>query len=185
MNDYQRVQSLPGWNDAIQAYSLAFQKAILFCLAHENEYNKDGSVKTEHDPNDSGGTTKYGIDQAAHPDLDIENLTLEQAVKSYHEDEWKRAHGDELPQSLAICHFDGVVNMGAIPSAKMLQEAVGSTPDGSIGPATIRAAIGSPVHAAKAMLDLRETYYRHLRQFPRFGTGWLARVSDLRGYIGV
>lgn len=184
MNDYQRVQALPGWNNAIKPYSDAFKKAILFVLAHENEYNKDCTVKTEHDPNDSGGTTKYGIDKGSHPKLDIENLTLEQAVQSYHADEWRRAHGDELPLILAICHFDGVVNMGEKPSAKQLQSAVGATPDGAVGPMTLKAANAACQHTAStAMLDKRASYYKSLRQFDRYGKGWLARVQDLRNYI--
>lgn len=186
MNDYQRVQSLPGWNEAIAPYSPAFQKAILFCLAHENEYRADGSVKTEHDPNDPGGTTKYGIDKAAHPTLDIENLTLMGAVSSYHADEWFRACGEQLPEALAICHFDGAVNMGVRPSALMLQEAIGEgnvVIDGKVGPATIAAAQSAPSDAWRLMLNEREEYYRHLRQFPRYGKGWLARVNDLRRFL--
>ena len=184
MNDYQRVQSLPEWQDAIKPFSNAFQSAILFVLAHENEYNRDGTVATEHDAQDPGGTTKYGIDKASHPSLDIENLTLKQAVQSYHDNEWQAAHGESLPLPLAICHFDGAVNMGTVPSAKMLQEAVGTAPDGKVGPATLAAAQrGSPIEAAGRMLNLRADYYRHLRQFPRYGKGWTARVEDLRAFI--
>lgn len=186
MNDYQRVQALPGWFDAIKPYSEAFQRALLFVLAHENEYHPDGTVKTEHDPKDSGGTTKWGIDQASHPLLDIENLTLEEAVQSYHNDEWKRAHGDALPEALAICHFDGTVNIGETPSAKMLQAVVGAViVDGKVGPKTLASAsaVDSPLHAALAMLERRKTYYTRLRQFPRYGRGWLNRVEDLRQFI--
>jgi len=185
MNDYQRVQALPGWFDAIKPYSEAFQRALLFVLAHENEYHPDGTVKTEHDPKDSGGTTKWGIDQASHPLLDIENLTLEEAVQSYHNDEWKRAHGDALPEALAICHFDGTVNIGVVPSAKMLQAVVGATVDGKVGSKTLASAsaVGNPLHAALAMLERRKTYYTRLRQFPRYGRGWVNRVEDLRQFI--
>ena len=184
MNDYQRVQALPGWFDAIKPYSEAFQRGLLFVLAHENEYYPDGTVKTEHDPKDAGGTTKWGIDQASHPLLDIENLTLEEAVDSYHGDEWRRARGDDLPEALAICHFDGVANIGMIPSAKMLQAAVGAVVDGKIGAVTLKtASVASPQVAAEVMLNRRKTYYTRLRQFPRYGKGWLNRVEDLRRFI--
>lgn len=76
MTDYERVQALPDWQDAIEPFSPAFQRGILFVLAHENEYNKDGTVRTEHDPSDPGGTTKFGIDQASHPGLNIDGLFL-------------------------------------------------------------------------------------------------------------
>jgi len=183
MNDYERVASLPGWQEAIALYDKSFQRAILFCLAHENEYHADGTVKTEHDPNDPGGETRYGIDKAAHPHLDIDSLTLAQAVDSYFHDEWFHACGEQLPEALAIAHFDGVVNMGAHSSAIQLQRAVGAAADGSIGPATIAAAHAADAGAVNRMLDERALYYRRLRQFPRYGKGWIARVDDLRKYL--
>ena len=116
MNDYQRVQALPGWFDAIKPFSEAFQRGVLFVLAHENVYHPDGTVATEFDPHDHGGTTRYGIDAASHPHLDIENLTLEEAVANYHSHEWQAAHGDALPdvpQVLGLLQTvsnDGVVD---------------------------------------------------------------------------
>lgn len=183
MTDYERVQALPDWQDAIEPFSPAFQRGILFVLAHENEYNKDGTVRTEHDPSDPGGTTKFGIDQASHPGLNIDGLFLCDAVKSYHSDEWFRARGDDLPEKLAIAHFDGVVNMGEEPSAQLLQEALGVPVDGHVGPKTIAAAIAAPETALASILAGREAYYRRLRKFPRYGKGWLARVADLRAYL--
>ncbi len=183
MNDYQKVESLSGWSWAISPYGPSFQKALLFVLAHENEYDKAGNVLTEHDPNDSGHATKYGIDAAAHPDLDIENLTLSGAVDSYHRDEWFRARGEQLPEKLAIAHFDGVVNIGEHHSAQILQSALGLAADGEVGPHTIEAANAASPMALETVLMGREAYYRRLRQFPRFGRGWLARVSDLRAYL--
>ena len=185
MNDYQRVQALPGWFDVIKPFSEAFQRGILFVLAHENVYHPDGTVATEFDPHDHGGTTRYGIDAASHPHLDIENLTLEEAVANYHSHEWQAAHGDALPEPLAICHFDGTVNIGTVPSAKMLQRAAGAETDGIIGAATIGLAQVNPKTEAALMLQYRATYYTHLRQFPRYGKGWLQRVEDLRQFISV
>ena len=42
--------------------------------------NEGGYV---NNPNDPGGETKYGVSKKAYPDIDIENLTLEQAKKIY------------------------------------------------------------------------------------------------------
>lgn len=183
MDDYQKVQSLPGWSDAIAPYSPAFQRGILFVLAHENEYYPDGTVRTEHDPNDPGGTTRYGIDKASHPQLNIETLSLADAVSSYAAYEWIQARGGLLPERLAIAHFDDTVNIGVHYSAEMLQQAVGAAPDGQIGPKTLALAQAAPPEAVEAILSAREAYYKRLRQFPRYGKGWLARVSDLRAYL--
>ena len=52
-----------------------------------------------------GGTTKYGIDQASHPGVDVANLTQDQAVAIYHQ-EWLAHNLDALPDKLAIAAFD-------------------------------------------------------------------------------
>lgn len=183
MNDYDRVRALPGWQNAVAAYSGVFQQGLVFVLAHENEYNRDGTVKTEHDPNDPGGTTKYGIDAASHPGLSIEDMTLIKAVDSYHQDEWFRARGELLPDKLAIAHFDSVVNLGEHHASEMLQAAVGAQVDGSVGPKTLEAARNAPETALESLLASREAYYRRLRLFPRYGRGWIQRVQDLREYL--
>ena len=44
---------------------------------------REGGSKLTRDPVDPGGTTKYGISQRAHKDVDIENLTHQKAVDIY------------------------------------------------------------------------------------------------------
>ena len=58
-----------------------FDKIIGFTLEHEVVKNSRGEVIAEHDPADPGGTTKFGIDKASHPRVDVENLTEEDAKK--------------------------------------------------------------------------------------------------------
>lgn len=183
MTDLERVASQPGWHEAIGPYSEAFQKAILFTLAHEIEWGHDGRVLTEHDPRDKGGTTRFGLDQASHPLVEIESLTLHAAVQLYHQGEWQAAHGEELPEKLAIAHFDGTVNQGTHTSAQQLQIGLGVVADGSVGPKTLEAARNAPETALEALLNARAQHYRLLRQFPIYGRGWLARVEDLRRYL--
>ena len=48
-----------------------FQKALAFTLKWEGGYSNNH--------NDKGGETRYGISKKAFPDVDIENLTLDQA----------------------------------------------------------------------------------------------------------
>jgi len=47
-----------------------FKKAIEFVLRHEDA-KLSGAVT-----HDSGGTTKFGISQKAHPNIDIKDLSL-------------------------------------------------------------------------------------------------------------
>jgi hypothetical protein len=58
-----------------------FEEIIEIVLEHEGGY--------VNDPDDAGGETKYGIAKRWYPDVDIKNLTKEQAKKIYHTDYWR------------------------------------------------------------------------------------------------
>jgi len=160
-----------------------FALCIDFVLQHETEYHADGvRVKVEHDPDDPGGTTKYGIDQRSHPDVDIENLTLEQAKQIYFEGEWTQCRCSELlpPWDLAV--FDSAVNVGVSRTIKWVQTAVAVKLDGFIGPKTIAAVNASTVGEFADFINLRKDYYTNkVRTSLRlqYLKGWMARVADL------
>lgn len=78
-----------------------FEKAMEFILKWE------GGITT-----DTGGLTKYGISQNAYPDLDIENLTVEQAKAIYKEDYWDKLQLDNFCTTDAIVLMDCGVNCG-------------------------------------------------------------------------
>src|SRR6202007_182545 len=91
-------------------YSPAFLKAIAFVLPHEEEFARghwgdENFVVSEHVPGDAGGTTKWGIDAASHPGVDVDDLTRDQAITIYNE-EWKWRNMDALPEKLAVAMFD-------------------------------------------------------------------------------
>ena len=48
----------------------------------------------------SGGETKYGISKRAHSNVDIKNLTVEDACAIYREDYWKPCKAEKLPEEL-------------------------------------------------------------------------------------
>ena len=81
-----------------------FNNIIEVVLQHEGGY--------VNDPNDLGGETKYGITKRFYPDVDIKNLTKEQAKTIYHTDYWRRAKCDEVPPYLRHIYFDMCVNFG-------------------------------------------------------------------------
>jgi hypothetical protein len=45
-----------------------------------------GRSPVEHNPNDPGGVTAWGLSQAAHPDIDVVTLTKDDAIRVY----WSR-----------------------------------------------------------------------------------------------
>lgn len=62
-------------------------------------------------PGDPGGTTKWGISQRANPDLDIPNLTREDAIEVYRQRYWDpRRMGELISQEMANELFEFTIN---------------------------------------------------------------------------
>lgn len=127
--------------------------------------------------------TKYGISAAKYPDLDIENLTEQQAEAIYKQDYWDKCRCNDLPPALAVMMFDAAVQHGADENPNdapaMLQRAIGSVPDGKIGPKTIEAAQKINTHRALRNLSAeRAVYYSSLRNWPIYKEGWMKRLME-------
>ena len=149
---------------------MEFDKAFERVIGHEGGY--------VNDPRDPGGETKYGISKRAYPNLNIRDLTLDQAKAIYRTDYWDRLHMDELPGAIRFDMFDAAVNSGVSASAKFLQRAAGTTADGVIGKLTIAAANGmDPERLDKRLAGYRLQYLCDLKTFPTFGKGWVRRVA--------
>ncbi|CAB4134678.1 zliS Lysozyme family protein [uncultured Caudovirales phage] len=120
--------------------------------------------------------TKWGISAKAYPDLDILNLSIEQAKAIYRRDYWDKCSCDQLPTPLDVCVFDCAVNQGVGTAIRLLQDAVGTTVDGVIGPNTLaRAAQARRETCAMFMVD-RMFKYMTTPNFDRYGRGWFKRV---------
>ena len=95
-------------------------------------YFDEGFAKTlgyegglSNDKYDSGGLTKYGISQASYPNLDIKNLTVEQAKAIYKKNYWDTCKLDEVKdKAVAIQIFDIAVNCGNGGAGKIVQRAI-------------------------------------------------------------
>jgi len=153
-----------------------FTRALDLTLRFEGEYSAH--------PDDPGGETKYGISQRAYPHLDIKNLTKEQAAEIYHRDYWLPARCDELPEQVAIAHFDCAVNCGVQAAARILQRALNVKDDGDIGPVTLAAVrAADPARLVERMLLERVAYYSDIAlrrsQLRTFLAGWLSRTVTL------
>lgn len=87
-----------------------FAPAVKLVLAHEGAY-------TPGLPGDPGGETNFGISKRAFPDLDIANLTVEQAEEIYREKYW--AFDGVEDQATANCLLDCAVNQGVEVAAEL------------------------------------------------------------------
>jgi lysozyme family protein len=174
-----------------------FEKALKFVLEHETEFAKGhhGDMKfavSENVSGDSGGLTKFGIDQRSHPYLDIENLTLEHASEIYRKEYWDKHKCGELPWPVNAVHFDNCVNMGPGQAVKLLQRTVGTHDDGIMGPHTKVALMAAckvrsaDVVALQICSQKEDFYVRLVEQKPalgKFKQGWLNRTNDLKESI--
>jgi lysozyme family protein len=166
-----------------------FEIAIPHTLAWEGGY-------VNH-PSDPGGETNRGItdrldgeidglvdiDDDGFGDVNIKDLTEEQAKEIYRQRFWNKMRGDEIDsQAIAGLLFDGYVNMGS-RAIKLLQDLLFIEPDGVVGAKTIKAIN----HANERLLYTaykakREQFYRGLvnrkPQLEVFLKGWLNRLDS-------
>lgn len=148
-----------------------FDQAFAKLIGHEGGY-----VDNRRDP---GGQTKYGISQAAYPGEDIIGMTLERAKAIYLRDYWGPAGCDALPDAAKLQVFDMAVNSGVRASVQALQRAVGTTPDGVLGPLTLQAIQSMPVPRFVARFNAqRLALMAGLPTWPAFGRGWALRIVD-------
>jgi len=167
-----------------------FEAMIDFVLQWEVVKDRQGNVIAEDDPDDPGGLTKYGIDQRSHPNVDIRNLTEDEAKDIYYNDYYLGSGADKLPDGIATIVLDISVNNGKGRAIKILQAAVGAAVDGALGPETIGLVDAADrVQTMQAMLDAREQLYRGIAAnrpaSEKFLAGWLNRNNALRKFVGL
>ena len=134
-----------------------FKKSLAFTLKWEGTYSND--------KDDPGGETKWGISKRAYPNLDILNLTPEQAASIYANDYWDKAGCDQIPFPFCTAVFDSAVNLGVGRVLGWLKEA----------------------KDVKAFLDKRRRfYYDRVNKSPtsvKYLKGWLNRLNDLSKFV--
>jgi lysozyme family protein len=152
-------------------------------LGHEGEYSADRSDRG----NWTGGAvgkgefkgTKWGVSAAAYPDLDIENLSIEEAAKIYRDDYLAPIGADRFHDGVAFQLLDFAINSGVDSAKKSIQRAVGVTPDGFIGPISMEA-IHSREESDLIMLVLaqRIRYMVNAPTWNQHGAGWMRRIAN-------
>ena len=130
-----------------------FERALDFVLRWEGGY--------VNDPADPGGETKFGISHRAYPDVNIKELTREQAGAIYKMDYWDIMHCDTRPFDMAFAVFDTSINCGLARTALWLE-------DGK---------------DANDLLKHRRLHYETLAKkkplMAKFLKGWLNRLNAL------
>lgn len=166
----------------------AFEQAFAIVIGHEGGYDT-----TQADPgNWTGGAvgkgklkgTAWGISAAAYPDLTIADLSQQDAAAIYRRDYWDHVHGDGLPPPLALLVFDAAVNNGVGRATRWMQSAVGTSPDGKIGPATLAsiAATAQRIGGAALCAEFQAQRLNFMASLPTwraFGLGWSRRLCQL------
>lgn len=131
-----------------------FSVSLKFVLEHEGGY--------VNDPKDPGGETKWGIAKRYHPNLDIKNLTPQQATEIYYNEYWAPSRCAGLQYPLCLVVFDTAVNMGTSQALKYLEKTNGD--------------VNEYIAARK------QGYVDRVKANPvkqRFLKGWLNRLSHL------
>lgn len=166
------------WNaPSIKPNADPFLTAVAFTLKHEGGHLTEERAKQLRD---KGGETKYGISKASYPELDIANLTEEEAVAIYRRDYWERIRGDELPLPVAFAAFDYAVNSGPGMAHRAIRQAVGLPQRGGLTPQVLRRLkSANPVEVTRSVLKYRADHIALLsRQQPQFASGWQRRVIE-------
>lgn len=155
--------------------------ALAAVLHHEGGY--------VHHKDDPGGMTNLGCTKTTwekwcgHPvdEADMRALTQADVAPLYKDKYWDKVKADELPAGVDYVVFDTAINSGPGRAAKFLQEAIGTAPDGAIGPLTLRAVAAMPAtDVINTFQDRRLAYLQTLPTWSTFGRGWGRRVEEGR-----
>jgi len=126
------------------------------------------------DPNDPGGATKWGISKRAHPELDIKNLSLDEAKQIYFNEYWGATPACKLFYPSAVTIFDTSVLCGVDFAVKKWDESEGNV---------------------YLFLLYRDQFQNDLVQkslkpgwegapYHTFKNGWRNRINDLARHVG-
>lgn len=158
-----------------------FDAALVSVLEHEGGW-------ADH-PKDPGGATMKGVTLKTYSDWlgreaskdELRNIPGEHLKTIYKTRYWDAVRADELPAGVDYAVFDMAVNSGPGRAAKLLQAAVGATPDGAIGPKTLAAVKAQdPAALIFVFQDKRQDFLESLPTFAIFGKGWTHRVDSVK-----
>ena len=158
-----------------------YDKCLETILHHEGGY-------VNH-PKDPGGETNLGVTKRVYEEWggtkDMKDLLVEDVAPIYKKNYWTAIMAEDIPAGLDLCVFDMCVNGGRHRATKMLQQLVGATIDGWIGPNTIAKTQAyceakGVTAAIEGYQQIRQDFYESLKTFETFGRGWTRRVNETK-----
>ena len=143
---------------------------VVFQKGHYGDYN---FVLTEHDPDDPGGTTRFGIDYGEHREKpwsmtqdQISRLTLQEAQEIYFR-HWVRNGCEEMPQSVGEA-FMNCATMSGVSQAKLILQRHSDA----------KGFLIDELGVFDKIVQRRPTSAKYL-------SGWKARIYDLGKFLGI
>jgi lysozyme family protein len=147
---------------------ISFNEAFTRLLGHEGGY--------VNNPADPGGETNWGISKRSYSNLDIKNLTRDQAMMIYYTDFWSPL-GD-ADAAIKYQMFDFAVNSGINTALRKLQLVVGVADDGHWGPLSKAALATMSVNDTLLLLNAeRLEFMTKLKNWPDASRGWARRIA--------
>jgi lysozyme family protein len=150
-----------------------FDTAFDRLLGNEGGYSNN--------PADPGGETNWGIAKRSYPDVDIANLTRDQAKAIYLRDFWQPL-GDADP-AIKFQVFDFAVNSGIQTAIRKLQAAIEVADDGHWGPmSAAKLAECDKNDVLMRFIAQRLRFWTALSTWTTFGKGWANRAAKQLEY---
>ena len=170
--------------------ALTFDQAFERLIGHEGKFTNDrkdrGNWTTGVIGKGELKGTKFGISAMTYPDLDILNLTLEQAKAIYKRDWWDKINADSLHSAIIFQVWDFAVNAGMGTAKRKLQKAVGVAEDGIIGKKTLQAIKAIELNDVLLKFNAAKLkHYTSLSTWSRYGKGWTIRTADQLDYAAM
>lgn len=164
----------------------------------DDEIQREGGATETDDPADAGGRTKYGISEHAHPEAWADGDVSYDEARTIYQKDYVEAQGISKITDTFLMHqvIDFGIPSGPITAVHVLQQLLGVTMDGVVGPATLAAIAAYPngtlfgipvpgiVMLNLAFRDARALYYATItKKRPanlKFLLGWIKRSQEFK-----
>lgn len=157
-DDAKLIASLDPSKSAPPTVPSGFDAAWGFTLQHEGGYSA-------HDAN--GAPVNFGINQAAHPEVDVSKLTPDTAKPIAKAGYWDKIGGDTLAPNMQAAAFDTAYIFGP-EAAKPMIDAAGGDPQKLI---------------AARSAKMQQLAASDPAKYGRFDHAWEQRNNDLSAYV--
>lgn len=148
-----------------------FDTAFDRLMGHEGGY--------VNDPADPGGETKWGVSKRSYPNVNIKELTKEDAKAIFKRDFWDKVKGDLLLDGVAFQLADFAYHSGPETAIRAYQRSLRVADDGHFGPLSLAAskAMDESDQIMRLVAE-RLDFQTRLSTWSKFGKGWARRAAQ-------